>query len=154
MPENDLLRPSLAAGDATRVSIYSTTTGFMAAYFGGPLGAASIALLNSHRIGRLAKDWPFALLALLAVPIYFHWLQLGGGQQWLTATIGAWSTPYFYRLLGVLFFGLAYGLHRSQYRNMALIGLKPTPGWIPGLAAIVVGGAYSFLVARLLVDGP
>ncbi len=152
MPKNDLLQPSLSASDATGVSIYSTAAGYIVSYFGGPLAAAIIALLNSFHLGRLHKDWPFGALALLAVPGYFKWLQVGGGQRWLSAVIGQWSIPYVYRLMGVLFFGLAYLMHRRYYRSMALIGVPARPGWIPGVGAVMAGMAYAFLVVEFLIN--
>lgn len=152
MPKDDLLQPSLSAGDAPGVSIYSTTTGYIASYFGGPLAAAIIALLNSFHLGRLNRDWPFGALALLAVPGYFKWLQVGGRQQWLSAVIGQRSIPYVYRLMGVLFFGLAYLLHRRYYRGMALVGVPARPGWVPGIIAIVAGMTYAYLVVEFLIN--
>ena len=56
--DSDLLRPSLTTDRSPAAAIYSVRTGFLTAFFGGPIGGATIALLNSYRLKRLAVDWP------------------------------------------------------------------------------------------------
>ena len=49
---DDLLRPSLEKTDAAHKSIYSTTTGYLTAFIGGPFAAIAMAAINSGRLGR------------------------------------------------------------------------------------------------------
>jgi hypothetical protein len=46
--DRELLRPSLTAEQRSSAAIYSVRAGFLAAFFGGPVAAAMIAMANSH----------------------------------------------------------------------------------------------------------
>jgi hypothetical protein len=139
--EEDLLRPTLGGAGATRNSIYSTTTGYLAAFFGGPIAAVVVALVNSQRLGRLSRDWPLAALAIGAQAAFIQW-QLGHGPSSGDAP-DASLQQLLQRLLGLAFFGLAYLLHRRYFRNMTVAGIKPPSGWVLGIGAIVGGLAVN-----------
>jgi hypothetical protein len=137
----NLLRPTLGGAGATRSSIYSTTTGYLAAFFGGPVAAAVVALVNSRRLGRLSRDWPFAALAIGAQLAFIQW-QLGDGPA-RGETPDATIQRLMQRLLGVAFFALAFLLHRRYFRNMDVAGIKAPSGWMLGAGAIVAGLAVN-----------
>src|SRR5262245_12304396 len=85
---NELLQPSLGSEMSAATSIYSTTTGYLAAFFGGPIGGAAITLANSWRLKRLGKDWPLALVALALTGGMMWWEAHAGGLAWLTSHLG------------------------------------------------------------------
>jgi len=142
---DELMQPSLSGVEGPATSIYSMQTGYLAAFFGGPLGGATIALLNAHRLKRLGSDWPLGLAAL-GVTFGLLWWQLrSGGEAWLIGHLGHGGPGLAIRIVGLAFYGIVYAVHRQYYRNMALLGLEAPSGWIPGIAAIV-GGAVVMLV--------
>lgn len=136
--DSELLRPSLTPGRTSPAAIYSAQVGFLASFFGGPVAGAQLALLNSHRLGRLSADWPAAVLAL-ALTVGLHWSIALHAWDWLGGPLGKSSAEYLLRLAGIAFFGLLYLRHRPYYRSMSLLGLKARSGVGAGLAAVVTG---------------
>jgi hypothetical protein len=139
----DLLQPTLSGDSGGATAIYSATTGYMAAFFGGPLGGAFIALENARRLGRLASDAWIGGVALVSTILLAWWEQRAGGLDWLTAQFGDGAARFGIRLLGLAFFVLAYTVHRKYYRNMAFYGVPSPSGWGIGLAAVVAGSLAS-----------
>jgi hypothetical protein len=142
----DLLQPSLGGETSAATSIYSATTGYLAAFFGGPLGGAAIALTNSWRLKRIGKDWPLGIVAIALTGGMIWWEQRMGGLEWLRSHFGSSGQRFAVRIVGILMFAAVYLIHRRYYRNMDMMGIKPPSGWIPGLAAII-GGAMVLSVA-------
>src|SRR5215470_6426856 len=105
---DDLMQPSLSSADGPATSIYSMQTGYLAAFFGGPLGGAAIALLNSYRLKRLSSDWPLGVLALVVTIGLFWWQLRSGGQAWLTGHLGRGGPGLVVRIVGLLVFGIVY----------------------------------------------
>ena len=136
---NELLQPSLGGEASAATSIYSTTTGYMAAFFGGPLGGAAIALTNSWRLRRLGKDWPLAVVAIVLTGGMAWWEQRMGGLTWLRSNFGSSGERFAVRLVGLAMFGVIYLIHRRYYRSMEMMGITPPSGWVPGVAAILGG---------------
>jgi hypothetical protein len=148
MTDNDLLQPSLSGSDVPATSIYSATTGYVAAFVGGPIGGAVVAMVNSWRLKRLSKDWPMALLAVLLTWTLLHWETRMGGNGWLVEHLGRSGPRMLLRVVALVYFVGIYGLHYKSYRNMALLGIVPPSGWVLGAAAIVIGlGATTALTA-------
>jgi hypothetical protein len=136
---DDLLRPSLSGTNIQATAIYSATTGYLAAFLGGPVAGAIIALLNSSRMRRLAKDWPLALLALALLYVMLWWEIRLGGNEWLVRYLGASGPQAVRSVVSLLFFCGIYLLHYRSYRSMRLLGVKAPSGWVPGIIAIVIG---------------
>lgn len=136
--DRELLRPSLTAEHSSVSSIYSVRTGFLASFFGGPIGGAIVALLNARRLGRLKADWPVALLAL-SISAGLSWSLVAHKWQWLDASLGRGSGRYLQDLAGLAFYGVVYTLHRTYYRSMELLGLDPPDGLRVGIAAAALG---------------
>jgi hypothetical protein len=148
MTDNDLLQPSLSGSDVPATSIYSATTGYVAAFVGGPIGGAVVAMVNSWRLNRLYKDWPMALLAVLLTWTLLHWEMRMGGNGWLVEHLGRSGPRMLLRVVALAYFVGIYGLHYKSYRNMALLGIVPPSGWVLGVVGIVIGlGATAALTA-------
>jgi hypothetical protein len=146
---SDLLTPSLSADHGRSAAIYSLRTGFLTAFFGGPVGGATIALLNSYRLGRLAVDWPIALLAI-AVSAAMDWSITHGVWRWLDASLGRGSVSLAVRLVDVAFFAVVYALHRTYYKGMAVLGITSPNGLAVGVGAIIVGVLADAALTRVL----
>ena len=139
MTDNDLLQPSLSGSDVPATSIYSATTGYVAAFVGGPIGGAVVAMVNAWRLNRVSKDWPMALLAVLITWTLLYWETRMGGNGWLVEHLGASGPRMLLRVLALAYFVGIYGLHYKSYRNMALLGIVPPSGWVLGVVGIVIG---------------
>jgi hypothetical protein len=142
---DDLLRPSLSGTNAQATAIYSATTGYVAAFLGGPVGGAVIAMMNSWRLRRLSKDWPIALLAVALLYAMLHWEYQQGGNDWLTRHLGSSGPSALRSVVSLLFFCGIYLLHYKSYRSMQLLGLKAPSGWVPGIVAVVIGIFVTYL---------
>lgn len=149
---NDLLQPSLGGETSAATSIYSSTTGYLAAFFGGPLGGAAIALTNSWRLRRLGKDWPLAIVAIALTGGMIWWEQRLGGLAWLRSNFGSSGQRFAVRIVGIVMFTAIYLIHRRYYRNMDMMGIKPPSGWIPGIAAILGGAIVMSVVGEWVAE--
>ena len=151
MPDvNELLRPSLGSEASPATSIYSTTVGYIAAFFGGPIGGTAIALTNSWRLKRLGKDWPLGVIAVALTGGMAWWEQRAGGINWLNAHFGSGGQRFAVRVVGLAMFAVIYLIHRRYYRSMDMMGIKPPSGWIPGIAATVGGIAVMAALGDVL----
>ena len=142
---DDLLRPSLSGTNVPATAIYSATTGYVAAFLGGPVAAAVIAMMNSWRLRRLSKDWPLGLLAIVLLHTMLWWEFQKGGNEWLTAHLGSSGPRALRSVVSLLFFCGIYLLHYRSYRSMQLLGLKPPSGWVPGIIAVVIGILVNYI---------
>ena len=151
MNENDdLLRPSLSGSNAPATAVYSAATGYVAAFLGGPVAGAVIAMLNARRLQRLHKDWPLALLAVALLHALLWWELRQGGSEWLVSHLGSTGPNALYTVLGVLFFCGIYLLHYRSYRSMQLLGLKAPSGWVPGIVAVIIGMGVTYAFTSML----
>ena len=139
-PNEELLSPSLRADTPPAASIYSVRTGFLATFFGGPIAGAVVALVNARRLGRLGRDWPIALLGFAATTV-LAWAS-SPGEGWLNRQLGD-SGHLLWQLLGFSFYGVVYAVHRTYYRSMAIVGIKPPNGLRLGLGAAILGFGVS-----------
>ena len=149
-PLGDLLQPSLGRDDSPATAIYSLRAGFLTAFFGGPLAAAVVALVNAHRLNRLRADWPIGLLGI-ALTFGLAWWQVrAGGDAWLNALMGPSATLYAVRIAGLALFGAVYAMHRTYYRGMSVLGIKPPNGLALGAVAVVAGIAVNIPLRIIL----
>ena len=143
MSNEDLLRPTLSDYERTP-SLYNSTGFFLSSFFGGPMGAAIYGGANSQRLGRLAADLPL-LLGVTAVAFMLPYvLYEAGWLQGIAASIGGSATRNYgliMRALGLATYGAIYIMHRRFFRSARVSGATEIPGWIPGIAAVVVGFA-------------
>lgn len=141
MSNEDLLRPTLSETQSAP-KLYNSTGFFLSAFFGGPAGAAIYGAANSHRLNRLAKDVPALLLIVAATYLLPYVLYQQGWLQQIVALAGGRETRNYgliLRALGLLSFGAIYLLHRPFFRAANVAGSADLPGWVPGIAAILLG---------------
>lgn len=136
---DDLLQASLGHEDSLSTALYSSRTGYVTSFFGGPLAGAVIAMANAYRLRRLRTDWPLGVAGVALHVGFLWWWARGGGAQWSRAHLEAGSASVFTRILGLVFFAAAYAWHRQYYRNMAFMNLESPSGWVIGIAAILGG---------------
>lgn len=154
----ELLRPSLTPTDRIERAPYSLQTGFVSAFFGGPLAAVGMLVLNAVRMETLQRDaiW---LGAAGLLGIGWVWLLIAAGADgaaWLAA-LAHWLGPnaggYLERLGGLLLFAGAAALHRREQRAADLFALARPNGWIAGIALILGGRVASLLVEAAVLGG-
>ena len=141
MSREDLLRPTLSEYRKPP-ALYHSTGFFLSAFFGGPVGAGLYASANSFRLARLSRDLPVivaitagAFLVLLELD-RMRWLarldSLIGGSE-------ARNLEIYVRAMGIACFGALYLMHRAVFRAARVSGVKPLPGWVPGIVAVLAG---------------
>ena len=136
---SDLLRPSLAHS-APRLSPYSLQALFLTSFFGGPLAALGMLALNARRLGRLRRDVPWLVVALLAYVLLEAVLALSPAGRGFIAQADAWlgrrAIEYLVRALALAVFALGLVMHRREHKAAELMGLtRPSP-WLPALALV------------------
>lgn len=147
----DLLRPSLTPDARINSAPYSLQTGFLSAFFGGPMAAWGMSMLNAWRLGQLRRHaaW-LTLMGLAGIGLIWFLTASAAGAQWLTVA-ARWLGPnaghYTERLGALLLFAAGGFLHRREQRSADLFGLQRPNGWIAGVALIVGGYVASVLLA-------
>jgi hypothetical protein len=153
LSNGDLLRPTLS--DYQRPpELYHSTGFFMAAFFGGPVGAAIYGGANSHRLGRLSRDLPLLLVIVAAAFLLMYLFHDMGWLPRLANAIGGAELRNYelvMRAFGLLAYGAIYLLHRRFFRSARVSGAKEAPGWVPGIAAVVTGIAANFAFVSWLL---
>jgi hypothetical protein len=119
LSNDDLLRPTLSAYSRPP-ALYHKTGFALAAFFGGPVGAAVYSLANTGRLSRLKQDAP-TIVIVTASALLIPMMLLRG--------------------LGLACFGATYFLHRRFFRAARVSGVKTLPSWPVGIAALVTGWA-------------
>jgi len=147
----DLLQPSLGQrGQPPRAAPFSTTTGFVSSFFGGPFAALIISALNVHRCGRWKADAPWLALVLLLALAWSAWLpSTSFYASWHASVVGALGRSgwrYAGQVVALALYGLMYWRHRGEDRAADLFGLKRPNGWLGGLIATAAGFGLSMLM--------
>jgi len=141
LANDDLLRPTLS--DYRQVpAIYSSTGFFLSTFFGGPVGAAFYGLCNSQRLNRLWTDLVLFVALAAAAFAMLVLLQRGGQMDAFAELIGTDRRRTFeisLRALALVCFAAIYFMHRKFFRTAQVSGVKPLSGWVPGLAAVILG---------------
>lgn len=140
---DSLFQPSLQHVREER-PLYSTTTLFMSAFFGGVFAATLVFGVNAWRAARLPRDLGALILAGVAgllLPLLV--LQFGPAES-------DSATRVLMRLGGVLVAGLLYLRHRGLYRGQELFGVTRPNGWGIGLLAVALGFALNLAVLVFL----
>jgi hypothetical protein len=145
LSNEDLLRPTLS--DYRKPpALYGSTGFFVAAFFGGPVGAGIYAAANSWRLGRLWRDLPVIVaLAAGAFLLLIVFNRIGFLDQldvYLENSKGD-SMPMLVRAMGIACFGAIYLMHRGYFRAARVSGANSLQGWVPGIVALVAGYASS-----------
>lgn len=131
-----LFEPSLQQVRTER-PLYSTTTLFMSAFFGGALAGVIVFAVNAWRGSRLARDglW-IGLASTIALSLPF--LMLAALPE-----VGSGASRVLLRVLSLLLAAALYLRHRGLYRAQDLFAASRPNGWPLGLAAI----AIAFLIS-------
>ena len=148
-----LLRPSLHAdAGQPRAAPYSSTTGFLSAFFGGPFALLGITALNVHRAGRWKADVAWWVAGVILALSWFLLLPRASFfpvvNTALVEALGRGAWRYADRAFSLGLFGVAYWRHRSLDRAADLFGLRRPNGWIAGVGAIVLGTLASALMSQ------
>ena len=141
MADEDLLRPTLSGGEEPR-AVYNSTGFFLSAFFGGPVGAGIYGLANSQTLGRLRQDLPLIVAIVAACFLLLVYAAARGGLEglrgWLDLNLTD-TLKILLRVLGLACFGAIYFMHRPYYRSAQVAGVDSRPGWVPGIAALLLG---------------
>lgn len=150
---DSLLTPSLSPHQQS-ARLYSTSSSFWVAFWGGPLAAILYSALNSYRLRRPLDALAYlAALALFGATLY---LLVSGARQpamlWLTDFLGAPRTTgrVLLHSCALLCWSGFYLMHREQHRSMALFADQAPNPWLPGLACAATGYFANAPLARLL----
>jgi len=140
---DDLLRPTLSEYRQSP-ALYNSTGMALAAFFGGPLGAGVYGAANTFRLGRLSQDLPLLLALVAAAFLLPYELHRLGVMQPIAGFLDSGPQRSFeilLRALGLGCFGAIYLMHRRFFRAAQVAGAESLQGWIPGIAAVVLGFA-------------
>jgi hypothetical protein len=153
LDNEDLLKPTLS-GYRQPPAIYNSTGFFLAAFFGGPVGAAVYGSANAWRLGRLARDLP--VIVVIAAAAFLGMLELDrlGALDRLMSALGGRNRQFgvVLRGFGIACFGAIYFLHRGYFRAARVSGVAPRPGWGPGIAAVLAGMAANVAFASWILQ--
>jgi hypothetical protein len=153
LSNEDLLRPTLSEYRKPP-ALYHSTGFFVSAFFGGPLGAGVYAGANAWRLGRLSRDLPVILCIVAGAFLVLLELNRAGALDviagWLDGSLVR-NLGLVMRVFGMASFGAIYFLHRPFYRAARVSGLKPLPGWVPGVVAIALGLAANSAFATWIL---
>jgi hypothetical protein len=127
--------------------LYSASAGWAASIFGGAIGCAAVALINSYRLRRLHRDWLIAPVAVLIAIGPLWWRYRLGGGAWLRAHDLPDLTRLMAQLLGIGLFAVTYLLHRRIYRGMNFTGRKAARA----APLVVVTGLTNVLLNSIIV---
>ena len=151
IPDSDLLKPSLSPERDVPAAIYSVQAVFFTSFFGGPVASALITLVNAHRLHRLARDWPLALIAFTLM-VVLRWAVSRHALSWLDHILAGRTESVLNGIAGLAFFGLGYALHAPYYRSQSLLDLPAPNGLMVGLLCVLVAIGFEVGLAGLLAS--
>ena len=150
MSRDELLTPSLGNGD-TQAPIHSIGAMIAAAFFGGAPAVPLLAAENSRLRGRLAKDAPWLILALVLTALlmitltsYYHPDEPSDVRR---------NIRLFSRATGFAYVAAYFLLFRRIYRTQRMMGLDPPSPYGPVIAAVLGGIAVSALAYFAVAEG-
>lgn len=145
MPDDDLLKPTIAEQPLSMDPPWSVDSLVYPAFFGGPLAVTYLAAVNARRLGVGERHVALilgagvaALLAQLAV-IAFVLQEVSSGAQ-----------RFSFSLAGVAVWGVAKYVQRRPFRIYLLRGGKPASLWGPGIAAVIASVLVQFILVSIV----
>ena len=145
------MRPSLSPLAAVARAPFSNQAAFVSAFVGGPVAAAAMFAINSWRLGRLAHDAAWIVLALAAYLAWFAYIVPPGAAPAFKALVTPWLGDAANRILlrlGAMLICLAGMIrHRREQRSTDLFGAKRPNGWAAGAGLIAAGWGANALAA-------
>lgn len=148
-PDSDLLRPSLSSPRDVPAPIYSVRTAFLTSFFGGPIAAMLITLLNARRLRRLDRDWPL-VMAALAMVIALRWAMSRHVLAMLESTLGQSTETLGWELSGLALFGAGYALHAPYHRSQSFLDLPTPNGLLAGTLSICAAFVVEIALFRVI----
>ena len=140
-----LFQPSLSSV-RNEQPLYSTTTLFLAAFFGGGLAAACVFAVNLQRAQRLRPDaWLLALGVAVAIAAPFALLAAG-----LVMDAKGLRLPL--RVIGLALAAGFYWRQRALYRGQDLFGVERPNGLALGLGAIAAAYVANLVLITLALS--
>ena len=153
--EDELLQPTLADDEGV-ASLYSIRSVFLVAFFGGPIALAIFGFLNTRKLSRIGKDWPFyagcvGVVAALSYVGLMHPELLSASGDPADARR---NLRYLARASALALCGVLYMLHRQHYRAMSTMGVEHPSPWTAAIISIIsatilalgIGGLVATLV--------
>ena len=138
MSNDDLLRPTLSAYSRPP-ALYHTTGFALAAFFGGPVGAAVYSLANTGRLSRLKQDAPAIVIVTAPALLIPMMLAAHRPVRRSRGSCGHDATrcrrDAAARAWGSRASALLYFMHRRFFRAARVSGVKTLPSWPVGIAA-------------------
>ena len=153
---NTLLQPTLSQ-DKSIATPFSVQTTFFTAFFGAPLAALAITIINAYRLRRSVRDLP-TLLVLLLLAVAVGWLTDGPGAvpkafaAWLDLHLGDNGDNIVHRFFSLCIVGAGYLLHRREQRNAEVLALERPNGWLVGIPCALLG-AIAWTAVVLSIRG-
>jgi hypothetical protein len=143
---DELLRPTIGADVDVTVRPWRLMSQAYVAFFGGVISVTVIAWLNARRLG---------------VPARGRWLILGSGLagfvlvalvlELLTSEVTVTSgTRVVIRVIAVVICLIQLRIQQPMDRAFQLRGAQYKSLWLPGAAAIIVGGVLEIVLLMLL----
>ena len=155
--KDDLLRPSIAS-EIVPLTPYSVTAMFFMGFLGGPLAVIALTTINSKRLQRWRRD--LLALSLTTIGFFAFLVALFSTQAGLDFRTfvddlagGGGGLRIFIRILGLVFFGMSFLLHRKEQRTADLMGMKRPNPWLIGIACIIGAAVIQFILVSTLVAG-
>jgi hypothetical protein len=146
MEPNALLQPSLQVQRPKSLP-FSLQAQFLTAFFGGPVAALGMGLLNASRLDRLRRDaaWLGALLVLYVALAYGFVLSAAGEAVHAAAVdaLGLRAPHYLDTAYALACFSIAAAAHRRGHQAAQLFGLAAPSPWKTGLILVAVGYAIA-----------
>jgi hypothetical protein len=145
MPD-ELLRPTIGADVDLSVRPWRLMSQAYVAFFGGVIAVTMIAWLNARRLGVPARGrWLILLSGLGGFGLGAVVLQLLTDEVTIVS-----ETRVVIRVIAVLTCLVQLRIQQPMDRAFQLRGAQYKSLWLPGLAAIVVGGVLEVVLLMLL----
>ena len=146
MPDNDLLKPSLAQ-DKLQQPIYSVGALIAAAFFGGAFAVPIVAFENARRQQRLGKDMLWLVVAIIAS---LGILYAAIVSQVQAAEFDTRFVRIVNRATGFALVGAFYVLHRTAYRTQRFTGVDNPSPYAIVIIAVLAGAGITVALLPLL----
>lgn len=148
----DLLRPSLSRSADVAAAPYGNQSAMLTAFFGGPIAAVVLFVINTWRLRTLRRDAIWLVVAALTCAGWFVFLHVGTAgsafKSMLDAWLGSGARTILHRLVALAIFGLAAVRHRGEQRSTDILGMaRPNP-WGVCIGLIALGWAGDVALAR------
>jgi len=138
---DSLLEPSIKHSGSQK-PMFSITSHFLVAFFGGPIGLTLFSMISIFRIGKLRENIiTYILLSVISIGFtaFVFYLYLTGWPNWLMIMESeASSLKNVIKIFSVILCGAIYLLHKHYFSISRLSGEKGNP-WVAGITCVITG---------------